>query len=132
MTLMATEKPVAAIRFTKRHPITGRRPSYRDWWFEHEGVVFHISADSLRDMWTVEPDTTHTRGSQALLDFIGSDVYWCSLVFRLSEARAALAEFIASDRFAALRDAYTKLLVDIDYRQVAWDPSSPVQFHRDR
>ena len=42
------------------------------------------------------------------------------------------AEFIASDLFASLRDAYTALPVDIAYRQVAWDPSSPVQFYRDR
>ncbi|MGA4995971.1 hypothetical protein [Nonomuraea bangladeshensis] len=62
-------------------------------------------------MWTVEPDTTHTTSSRAVRNFVGSDPYWCSLVFRLSEARDALATFIASDQFAPLRDAYLKLPV---------------------
>jgi hypothetical protein len=132
MTLMATEKP-AKIRLKARHPVTGRKPFYRDWWFEHEGVIFHISNASLRHtLWTIEPDTDHVTGSAALLDFIGSDAYWCGVAFTLNGARDMLAELIAGDRFAALRDAYTKLPVKTEHRQVAWDESSPVRFHRDR
>lgn len=131
MTLMTAEKP-AKIRLKTRHPITGRKPSYRDWWFEHEGVVFRIFADWLGDVWTIEPDTDHTAGSEALVNFVRSDAYWCAVAMTLKEARAKLAEVIASDQFVSLRDAYTNLPVNTPYRQVAWDPSSPAQFYRDR
>jgi hypothetical protein len=121
------------VRLVKRHPITGREPSYRDWWFEHEKVVFHLSADWLRStVWAIEPDTDHVVGSRELLDFVRSDAYWCAVALGLKDARVKLGEFVASEGFARLRDAYTELPVDVMHRQVAWDPASPVRFYRDR
>lgn len=118
MTLMATEKP-ARIHLKSRHPITGRKPWYRDWWFEHDGVVFHLRSDRLRStVWTIEPDLDHLEGGQAMVDFVRSSAYWCAVTAGgLTDARAKLAEFIACVEFAALRDSYVVLPVQSLYRK---------------
>ncbi|MEV0994624.1 hypothetical protein [Nonomuraea sp. NPDC050202] len=106
--LMATEKP-ARIHLKARHPITGRKPFYRDWWFEHEGVVFRISADWLRStVWTIQPDIDHLDG-RGQLQFVESPAYWVSVALGLEDARHQLATFIASPQFAELRDVYNAL-----------------------
>lgn len=95
------------IRFTDRHPVTGRAPFHHERWCAVDGVVFVITADSEHpDIWVIQPDIeTLSLGLKALA-FVESEAYWCAVTVGLEAARRRLAAFVASDRFAPLRAAY--------------------------
>ncbi|WP_188186978.1 hypothetical protein [Nonomuraea sp. SYSU D8015] len=114
----------AAIRLSKRHPVTGRPNGYRERWFQHDGVVFHVGCDELHStLWFIQPDTDHLEGSLDLLSFIQSPAYWTDAAFTLIKVRTALADLINSPQFATLRDAYTALPVKLRYRPSTYKPA---------
>ncbi|MFI6883698.1 hypothetical protein [Streptosporangium canum] len=67
-------------------------------------------------VWTDEPDLGHLEGGKELIQSVKSPAYWCEVALTLATARAKIAEFVASDNFTALRDAYTALPIDSRYR----------------
>lgn len=85
---------MTSIRLQKTHPISGRRNSYRERWALVNGRVFHVSADSLYGVWTVEDDDEHLSPREALA-FIESDEHRMALAFTLAEAREIIARWTA-------------------------------------
>lgn len=102
----------------KIHPTTGRPNPYRTYWFEHEGVVFVVHAEYVKDVWMTSPDLDlldhsipgPSASETAVVAWIKSPDYWSDIAFRLSDVRQRLADVIAGPDWPRIRDAYLALL----------------------
>lgn len=106
--MLATE-----VRLTQTRPVDGKPNPYRTRWFEHDGVVFEISANYLNSPWTVWPDTDLLTANRARTDYINSSLHVLDIVMRLADARTVIAEWINSPEWPAIRDAYRALRADL-------------------